>query len=52
MDRGLENPVKHLKLPRKKHLAKNNSSLELFPKDVTMFDRDVNTGKLLNTATF
>ena len=35
--RHIKNPVKHLKLSKKKRLAKTNYSLELFPKNITKY---------------
>ena len=35
--RGIQNPVKHLKWSRKGRLTKSSYSLELFPKDITVF---------------
>ena len=36
MQRGIQNPAKHLKWSRKQRLAKHNYGLELFPKDITI----------------
>ena len=40
MQREIQNPA----------FCKSNYSLELFPKDITMFDRDINTIELLNIS--
>ena len=34
---GIQNPVKHRKWSREERLAKSSYSLELFPKDITVF---------------
>ena len=53
MNRGIQNPAKHLKWSRKERLAKN----ELWPRTISkinysMCDRDVNTSQHFNILEF